>query len=194
MQALILNGLSAEAVGGTTPAAAVTRALRGAGWTVEEVRLAEQTIPPCLGCFGCWTQTPGVCLLDDVSRENCRAIVHCQLLVFLTPVTFGGYSSHLKKQLDRSIPLISPLFGAVGGEIHHRRRYRRYPSLLGVGLLPEARPRAEELFTTLVQRNAINLHAPAWTSAFLYDAETDAARAETLRSAVSMVAAGGRES
>ena len=44
------------------------------------------------------------------------------LVIYLTPVTFGGYSSELKRMVDHQIQNISPFFTSVQGEIHHQRR------------------------------------------------------------------------
>ncbi|MHA2001037.1 MAG: hypothetical protein ACTSVU_02975 [Promethearchaeota archaeon] len=54
-------------------------------------------------------------------------------MIYFTPITFGGYSSTLKKALDRQICILSPYFRKVNGEIHHKKRYNKYPSLIGIG-------------------------------------------------------------
>jgi hypothetical protein len=124
-------------------------------WNLEGIRIA-----PCTGCFGCWVKTPGACVIDDPGRDVARAALHCDLLVFLTPLTFGGYSSELKKAVDRLVPLLSPFFMRIGEEIHHGPRYPKYPPILGVGLLPVPDPEQERIFRTLVGRNAVNYHSP----------------------------------
>ncbi|HJN16519.1 MAG TPA: NAD(P)H dehydrogenase, partial [Armatimonadota bacterium] len=82
------------------------------------------------------------------------------ILALLTPVTFGGYSSHLKRMLDRLIPNILPFFDKIDGRIHHKARYERYPSMAVAGVLPEPDAEAEAIFRKLVSRNAKNHHAP----------------------------------
>jgi len=132
------------------------------GWQVETLALREIEIAPCLGCFGCWVKTPGVCVIDDAGRDVARQMAQSDLLVYLTPLTFGGYSSELKKALDRSIPNISPFFRLVHGEVHHVKRYARNPRVVGIGVRATGPidPEEEELLEILVHRNAINLHAP----------------------------------
>lgn len=138
--------------------------LREEGWSVHRTLLREGGVGDCTGCFGCWVRTPGECVLDDAGRQVARQVILGDLVVFLTPVTFGGYSSLLKAAVDRLLPLGSPFFAHIGGETHHRPRYARYPRLLGVGTLSAADPEAEGLFRTLVARNAMNLHCPGFAA------------------------------
>lgn len=134
--------------------------LASSGWRVEPFILRDMEICHCVGCFGCWVQTPGVCLVDDAGRDVAKGVVQSDLTVFLTPITFGGYSSELKKALDRIIGIVSPDFVRIEKEVHHKPRYERYPRLLGVGVLPREDEESEGIFRTLVSRNAINFHAP----------------------------------
>lgn len=39
------------------------------GWQVQPLVLHEEKIAYCLGCFECWTKTPGLCRIDDGGRE-----------------------------------------------------------------------------------------------------------------------------
>jgi hypothetical protein len=133
--------------------------LRGREWTVRSHVLRELEIAPCMGCFGCWIKTPGECVIADAGRDVARSIVQSDLLVYLTPIQFGGYSYELKKAVDRSIPTLSPLFYKVKGEVHHKKRYDRYPNLVAVGWSARPGDSEEEIFDTVVQRNAINMHA-----------------------------------
>ena len=80
------------------------------------------------------------------------------MLVWLTPVTFGGYSSELKKALDRLIPILLPYFKAYKGQIHHQMRYDKYPTLLVIGTEP-LKEEYEEIFLALTERNVLNLKA-----------------------------------
>lgn len=162
-QALILDGGLGDGADTRGAGRIADEVLRCVGWRVAHLTLRETDIAPCLGCFGCWIQTPGVCVIDDAGRDVARQMAHSDLLVYLTPLTFGGYSSELKKAVDRSIPNISPLFRLVKGEVHHVKRYARYPRIAGIGVCSDDRadPDEEELFETLVHRNAINFHAPA---------------------------------
>jgi hypothetical protein len=134
-------------------------------WEVEAALLRELRIADCAGCYSCWIATPGLCRVNDAGRDVARLTAVCDLLVFLTPITFGGYSSELKKAVDRLIPNISPFFENLGGEIHHRRRYPAAPALLAIGLAPDRDDERAGIFRRLVERNAINLRSPAHAAA-----------------------------
>jgi multimeric flavodoxin WrbA len=168
MNALILDGGRNDALPTAPTRAAVAQVLAHAGLYTTTIVLREQKIAYCLGCFQCWTKTPGLCRIDDDGRNVTAAMPANDLVIYLTPVTFGGYSSELKKAVDRSICLVSPFFTRIDGEVHHRARYEHYPSLLAVGVLEAPAPRQEQLFARLIERNALNLHAPTCGSCIVY--------------------------
>lgn len=159
MRAVILNGAAGDDAAAGSVYQTLTDLLRQAGWTVDEFILQDMNIAPCLGCFGCWTKTPGVCVIDDAGREVAKAAARCDLEIFFTPVTFGGYSAALKKAVDRLIPNLLPFFLKYQGEVHHSLRYASPPRFVVIGTMPEAEAESEEIFRTLAGRNAINLHA-----------------------------------
>ena len=165
---------------------ALQDALQADGWTVTPWTLRDEKLAYCLGCFECWTKTPGMCRIDDAGRGVPASIIGSDLAIYLTPITFGGYSSELKKAVDRIICLISPFFTRIDGEVHHHARYARYPDLLGVGVLPAPHPDQEQIFHTLIGRNAINLHAPVHNSVVLYRSQEPAAVATAVRGALNI--------
>jgi multimeric flavodoxin WrbA len=127
------------------------------GYQMRDVPLAH-----CQGCFECWTTTPGLCKTEgDAGREIASALIKSDLVVILTPITFGGYSSEIKKAMDRVICLVLPFFRRVGGEVHHSQRYPSYPALAAVGVLPAPDEEQARIFRTLVGRNALNMDSPA---------------------------------
>ena len=130
------------------------------GWDINSLILREFNIAPCQGCFDCWVKTPGVCRIDDFSRELTGEMVHSDLIIHFTPITFGGYSSELKKAVDRFIPVLLPFFQKIDGEIHHKFRYKTRPSIIVIGYLEEPNPEYERTFRSLINRNSFNMGAP----------------------------------
>lgn len=176
MRAVILNGALAGDEGLTRLEQLLTAALASRGCEVEPIHLRKLSIAYCQGCFDCWVKTPGRCKAKDDAPDVTRAIVRSDLLVFLTPVTFGGYSSELKKALDRSISIVSPFYKRIHGEVHHQRRYVKYPSLLAVGVMRDHDEEDARIFSRLVERNAINMHAPRHAAGVVYRDEPDGAQ------------------
>ncbi|MEI7771058.1 MAG: NAD(P)H-dependent oxidoreductase, partial [Chloroflexales bacterium] len=159
MKALILNG--SQVADATAPAvsAALCEQLQARGWEIEHILLREQQIGTCAGDFFCWIRSPGVCNTNDDNREIAAKIVQSDLLIFLTPVTFGGYSALLKRMVDHLIQNLSPFFTHIDGEVHHQRRYPRYPNLLSIGWMDAPDAASEVIFRTLARRNALNMYA-----------------------------------
>ncbi len=155
MKTLILDGSHA----GDLMAEKLKTALHGQLPDAETLVLREQRIGNCAGDFFCWVRSPGMCNTDDDNRVITEKIVHSNLVIYLTPVTFGGVSSALKRVVDHQIQNISPFFTTLGGEIHHERRYPTYPSTLTIGWMDAPDVQAEAIFRHLAGRNAINMYA-----------------------------------
>lgn len=144
----------------------IDETLTAGGWDVDDWCLRRETIAWCVGCFGCWVRTPGVCVHTDAGREVAARVVRSDLLVYLTPVTFGGYSSELKKALDHAIPILLPDLKKTGSGTRHPQRYERAHDLLAVGTVPagEADSTEAHTFRRLVERNAMNLRPSRWAA------------------------------
>lgn len=175
MRALVLNGAI-----GTDPVlsrceAHVVRALEARGVQIDLRRMQEIPVAWCQGCFECWTHTPGICKIDDAGRSIAEAVAKSDILVYLTPVTFGGYSSELKKALDRSLGVLLPFFKRIDGEVHHAQRYAHHQAIGVVATLEQPDAEAETTLRTLVARNAINF-AAAVHAVVVLDSSTDEVR------------------
>jgi multimeric flavodoxin WrbA len=155
MKTIIFDGSHA----GDPLAAKISAALQEHLPEAETVILRQQKIGNCAGDFFCWIRSPGMCNTNDDNRLLAAKVMHSDLLVYLTPVTFGGYASPLKRIVDHQIQNILPFFASVHGETHHKPRYRRYPNLLGIGWMDAPNVQAEAIFRQLVNRNAINMYA-----------------------------------
>jgi len=161
MKALILSSLPEESEGCAEETALTSLAeeeFRNSGWDVTTLHLGEMEIASCRGCFLCWVKTPGVCVMSDPGRIMPELWIRSDLVVLLTPVSFGGYSYHLKKAIDRLIPILSPFFVKINREVHHKPRYDQYPSVVAIGIMADLDEHEAALFRTLVERNAINWH------------------------------------
>lgn len=174
MKALILDAVSAT---DTPPSAAsigriIEDEYRKADWGARTIVIPEMDISSCRGCFQCWVRTPGICVINDAGRSVAEAWVQSDVIVLVTPVTFGGYSSVLKRAVDRVIPILSPFFMKIRGEVHHKQRYEKYPALVGIGVLPCRDDESAALFSRIIERHATNAHSP-WHHAFVLSGDQE---------------------
>jgi multimeric flavodoxin WrbA len=131
---------------------------------VKYYHLKDIPLAHCDGCYGCWIETPGICVKTDEQSEIIQNIIRSDITILFTPVTFGGYSSTLKIIVDRFIPLVLPFFGKYYGDIHHTPRYSVYPRIVGIGVQSHFAKEEAEVFKALVGRNATNFHAPTFAA------------------------------
>ncbi len=172
MKAVILDSAKPDDTTGQAVQGVLESALQSQGWDVDHFVLCDSKIGNCAGDFFCWVKTPGTCNVNDDNRVIAQALAGSDLMVYLSPVTFGGYSSVLKGMVDHQIQNVSPHFKKIDGEIHHEKRYQKNPDLLVVGWLDEGDDHSEALFRHLAQRNALNLHARIWISDVLVGEQT----------------------
>ena len=112
------------------------------------------------GCFNCWVKTPGLCVFRDDGDILCREVLHCDYVIIASPVIMGYPSAMAKNALDRIIPLIHPYLEDIDGEVHHMKRYEKYPVM---GLLLEKSGDTDDeditIITEIFQRAALNLQS-----------------------------------
>ena len=160
MKALILVGSKKTNVEANKIHDSIIKELKKLNWDINSIILEDIELAYCTGCFGCWIQTPGECVIKDDQETIVREMVKSNLIVYITPITFGGYSSILKETLDRQISRVLPYFMKIDGEVHHDKRYEKQQSLIAVGILDTPDNEKEEVFKTLVARNSINMWSP----------------------------------
>lgn len=172
MKVVILDSAKPDDKTGQAILIALVSTLQSRGWDVDHFALCESKIGNCAGDFFCWVKTPGTCNVNDDNRTIAKALAQSDLMVYLSPVIFGGYSAVLKGMVDHQIQNVLPHFKRIDGEIHHEKRYQKNPDLLAVGWMDEGDTHSEALFRHLVQRNALNWHARTWISDVLVGEQT----------------------
>lgn len=115
-------------------------------------------IKGCLGCFNCWTKTPGRCIIEDSYTEMPKYILENGTFVIITKIKYGCYTSYVKNVIDRSIGILLPFFQTVNGELHHLPRYDNTNlKFVVIGYGKDVTPYEEQTFKELIKGNAINL-------------------------------------
>jgi multimeric flavodoxin WrbA len=161
MKILILNGNPSEK--GKEIDGYIERlagGIKNAGHTVQVFTLRDMKITPCLGCFDCWVKTPGLCSIKDDAVEIAKTFITADHVIFCSPLLMGFVSSVLKNAMDRKLPLIHPHLEEIEGEVHHKKRYDKYP-LLSFLLEKEEGTDEEDLsiVTDIFRRESINLRS-----------------------------------
>jgi multimeric flavodoxin WrbA len=99
--------------------------MRDAGAEVEVVKLREKTIKNCIGCYTCWTKTPGNCVhKDDMTNELLPKWLKSELVVYATPLYNYAMTATLKAFIERTLPSIEPFFEIRGGRMYHPMRHK----------------------------------------------------------------------
>lgn len=133
---------------------------RSAGAETETVYLQGKNIHPCVGCFTCWVKTPGICSIKDDGIEIARKFIASDQVIMASPLIMGFVSALLKNAFDRNIPLVHPHLEDVGGEVHHKKRYDKYPT---ISFLLQKEPFTDnediEIVSDIFKRESINVRS-----------------------------------
>ena len=115
--------------------------MRGAGAEVEVVELRRKTVKNCIGCFTCWTKTPGRCIhQDDMTRELFPKWLEADLVVYATPLYHFLMNATMKAFVERTLPVLQPFFEEGEGRTRHplRNKHPRFAILAVAGFPEEA--------------------------------------------------------
>lgn len=67
------------------------------------------TIRQCMGCFGCWTRTPGACVIRDGYNNLGELFSKSDELIIISKCMYGSYSPFVLNVLNRSISYVLPI-------------------------------------------------------------------------------------
>jgi len=106
--------------------------MREAGADVEVVNLRKKKIKYCIGCFTCWTKTPGKCVhKDDMSNELFPKWLACDMAIYATPLYYHTINAAMSTFMERTLPAALPFFEeGADGKTFHPLRYKIPPSVL----------------------------------------------------------------
>jgi multimeric flavodoxin WrbA len=104
----------------------LTDGMRAAGGDVDIVHLREKTIKNCIGCFTCWTKTPGRCIhQDDMTTEIFPKWCEADLAVYATPLYYHTMNAAMSTFKERTLPAAQPFFERdAHGNTTHPLRYK----------------------------------------------------------------------
>lgn len=124
MKVLAINGSPHGARGNTEQILQpFLEGAREAGAETEVIYLKDKTIKHCLGCFTCWTKTPGICVHKDDMADILKKMREADVMVYATPLYVFTMSGLMKDFMDRIIPLAQPYIIQRGDHFIHPPRY-----------------------------------------------------------------------
>ena len=92
--------------------------MRDAGADVEVVNLREKKIKNCIGCFTCWTKTPGKCVhKDDMTNELFPKWLASDLVIYATPLYNHTINAAMSAFWERILPALLPFLSKMITEI-----------------------------------------------------------------------------
>jgi multimeric flavodoxin WrbA len=142
---------------------------RSKGHSFETLYASELKLRPCLGCFACWTKTPGLCAIKgDDGERFLKAFIQSDLFVLLGETPYGSFSPQIKRVLDRIIPSLHPYFRLYRGEMHHVQRYPNGRRVL-LARRGDANPAEAATFCQLGRSYCDNVASPYQKRDFLFD-------------------------
>ncbi len=141
-------------------------------YELNYIELASKKINHCTGCFSCWFQTPGKCVINDDVNELLESMRDSDYIVYACPLYVDNITGLLKNFLDRCIPNSNPRFEKdENGEAVHLKRYKRDKKLKIIAISNCGFPEQShfEVLKVLYRRMARNMKAEL--SAEIYKAQ-----------------------
>lgn len=105
---------------------------------IEIVHLVNHKVSACRGCYCCWTNTPGKCVIKDDGVWILEHYLQAELVIWSSPLYSFGLTSIAKAMLDRLLPVYQPIIEErKNGQVTHPFRfdlqYQKYVLISGCG-------------------------------------------------------------
>ncbi|ABX42209.1 flavodoxin family protein [Lachnoclostridium phytofermentans] len=71
------------------------------GVQAEYISLEHVEVKPCVSCGGCTYKTYGKCTVRDDGDFIYPKVIRSDVIIFVSPITFGSYSFKLKRVFDK---------------------------------------------------------------------------------------------
>ncbi len=117
----------------------LVKGMNEVGAKIEMVNLCETNIKDCIGCFTCWTKTPGTCIhKDDMTVDLFPKWLASDIVIYATPLYNFFMAGTLKKFIERTLPSFLPYFKVYKDRMYHPLR-QKIPAIvmLSVASMPD---------------------------------------------------------
>ena len=118
---------------------ALVEGMREAGAEVETIHLRQKKINNCMGCFTCWSKSPGICVhKDDMTRELFPKWLEADIAVYATPLYHFTVNASMKAFIERTLPILEPFIHRLDAKSFHPLRHNPPATIvLSVAGFPE---------------------------------------------------------
>lgn len=107
------------------------KGMQQAGAEVEVVNLRQKKINYCIGCYSCWTKTPGICVhKDDMTQELFPKWLESDVVVYASPLYHFLVNAQMKTFIERTLPVAMPYLQRRGDITVHPLRSKHPDSVL----------------------------------------------------------------
>lgn len=98
----------------------------GEAQEIQTLTVRELDLRPCLGCFSCWSKTPGQCCIRDDMSMVIEKLLWADITVWSFPLYYFSVPGPLKNLIDRQLPMVLPFMSKDGGETGSGSHPTRY--------------------------------------------------------------------
>lgn len=148
---------------------------------VKYFDLSELKIAGCTGCFGCWTKTPGRCVIRDDAVNVYPAIAESSCVLYISRIKYGGYDTVMKTLLERAIPIQTAFIRLLDGETHHYQRAVAPKKAHVIAYGDNICADEKAVFSRLVARNAKNMNFESYRIIFTEESGIESVAEEVLK-------------
>lgn len=139
---------------------------------IEFIDLSKLKIANCVGCFGCWTKTPGKCVIRDDAVQVYPRIAASDRVMYVSRVRYGSYDTIMKTMLERAIPVQQAFIRLHHGETHHVQRDVAPKEAVVVGY-GDLSAEEQDIFRQLIARNANNMNFAQYRVVFAQEQDLE---------------------
>lgn len=91
----------------------------------ESYYVVDLNVKGCVGCFSCWTKTPGKCIYRDDMDWIIPKYVEADIIYLGTPIYNYNIIHYLQRMTERMLPMALPYMEERDGATRHPERHER---------------------------------------------------------------------
>ena len=125
------------------------------GANVVYISLENVEVKPCVNCRSCIYRTYGRCIIRDDGDWIYPQVIKSDVLVFITPITFGSYSFRIKRVFDKFGLIMDQHYFVGNNELVKGGMIGKQFKLFSVGVNENCINEEAEIFKKLFHENIV---------------------------------------